>query len=210
MFKKRLKWKWIGSCTRRAFRWQTFEARRLRAALRASRKLHLACGPVVRNGWINVDIEAHEGAFRWDLRRPLPFDPFSIDLVYAEHFIEHITLDEAEALMRECLRILAPGGVVRLSTPDLAFLIEEYREHRLTEWANMGWLPQSASRMVNEGMRMWGHQFLYDEPELHAMLHRAGFATVRNCPWRESPLVALVGAESRPHHHELIVEAVRP
>ncbi|MGE3710106.1 MAG: methyltransferase domain-containing protein [Hyphomicrobiaceae bacterium] len=186
-----------------------WKARQFRTAARQSRKLHLACGPVVRQSWTNVDIEARPGVLDWDLRRALPLDAGSIDIVYAEHFIEHITLDEGEALMCECQRALTLGGVVRLSTPDLAFLIEEYRAQRLTEWEDMGWLPQSGARMVNEGMRMWGHQFLYDEPELHAMLRRAGFVVVRNCSWRESTIPALVGAESRPFHNELIVEAVK-
>lgn len=185
------------------------DARRLRKAAQDCKKLHLACGPVIREGWINVDIDEREGAFRWDLRRKLPFDAGSIDVIYAEHFIEHITLEEAEALMRDCVRALSPVGVCRLSTPDLAFLVGEYQLGRLTEWADMGWRPKSPARMINEGMRLWGHHFLYDEAELHGMLYGAGFATVKNCKWRESDIPALACAESRPYHRELIVEATK-
>lgn len=38
--------------------------------------------------------------------------------IYSEHFFEHLFLDEAVALLRECFRVLAPGGVVRICVPD--------------------------------------------------------------------------------------------
>ncbi len=48
----------------------------------------------------------------------LPFAAAEIDFVYAEHFFEHLFLDEAMALLREVHRVLAPGGVVRIASPD--------------------------------------------------------------------------------------------
>ena len=48
----------------------------------------------------------------------LPFADGEVDFIYAEHFMEHLFLDEAIALLRETHRILAPGGVVRIASPD--------------------------------------------------------------------------------------------
>lgn len=185
------------------------QARLIRAASVKSRKLHLACGPVVREGWINLDIEARRGILVWDLRRSLPLEEKTVDLIYAEHFIEHLSLQEGEALMRDCYRVLDVGGVLRLSTPDLVFVIEEYRANRLTEWSDMGWRPTSGAQMINEAMRLWGHQFLYDKDELFAALTRSGFSKIRECGWRQSGVADLEGAESRPYHREIIVEAVK-
>jgi hypothetical protein len=60
---------------------------------------------------------------------------------------------------------------------------------------------------MNEGMRSWGHQFLYDAGELSRILLEAGFANVKFVQWRESTIDELAGLETRPFHNELIVEA---
>lgn len=170
-------------------------------------QLHLGCGGNVLPGWINLDIEARPGVVQHDLTKPLPYPAGVADYVYSEHFIEHITYAEAASLLRDIRRVLKPGGTLRLSTPDLVFLIQKYLTNDLTEWANVSWLPRTGCQMVNEGMRSWGHQFLYDDRELHAQLAAAGFPTVRRAGYRESIDPVLRGLESRPFHNELIFEA---
>jgi predicted SAM-dependent methyltransferase len=186
------------------------DAAALRAALADCDRVHLACNQVVLPGWVNVDIDPFPGAYRWDLRQPLPLGENSpIRWIYSEHFIEHITREEALALMQRCYHTLQPGGVIRISTPDLAFMIEEYRANRISEWVPMGWAPETRCRMVNEGMRLWGHRFVYDRDELFALFREAGFSRIEPCSWRESRHDVLRSIESRPFHQELIVEAVR-
>jgi predicted SAM-dependent methyltransferase len=179
----------------------------VRRALAEHSCLHLGCGPNLRAGWANVDMEERAGVIAWDLRQPLPCEPGSIAFIFAEHFIEHVDFNEARRALREWAGLLKPGGVLRLSTPNLAFLIAEYQVGRKEEWSDMGWRPSTPCRMVNEGMREWGHQFLYDAPELELALRESGFSHVVPCRWRESQHAALQGAESRPWHHELIYEA---
>jgi predicted SAM-dependent methyltransferase len=48
----------------------------------------------------------------------LNFADDSFDFIVSEHFFEHLHLPDALALMRECQRILRPGGVIRTSVPD--------------------------------------------------------------------------------------------
>ncbi len=55
---------------------------------------------------------------RQDLTKPLPFADGSVDAVYSSHFFEHIYLSDAEAITKECYRVLRPGGVLRLALPD--------------------------------------------------------------------------------------------
>lgn len=179
----------------------------VRAALAGHTRLHLGCGRNVIAGWANVDAEGGEGVIAWDLRRPLPAADASFDYVFSEHFIEHVTRDEALRLLRECMRVLKPGGVLRTTTPDLRKLVAEYLAGRLDEWRNVEWLPATPCRLLNEGMRSWGHQFVYDEPELRLLLAEAGFADVERVAWRESGRPALRALECRPFHDEIIVEA---
>jgi len=97
------------------------------------RKVNLACGGVyvADNGWVNLDY----ASFSRDVcqanllgRLPLPDD--SVELVYSSHFLEHIPRDMVTHFLGECLRILHPGGVLRLAVPDLENICRTYLGHR--------------------------------------------------------------------------------
>lgn len=172
-------------------------------------KLHLGSGPNLLQGWANLDLEGPLGTIECDLTKPLPLTAGSIRYVYSEHFIEHITREEALRLLSNVHAAMAPGGVIRLSTPDLAKAVAEYQAGRLDEWHDMGWKPETPCRLMNEVMRLWGHQFVYDWPEMKGLLEEAGFCSVQRMMWRESEHPELKNRESRPFHTDLIVEAVK-
>lgn len=170
-------------------------------------KLHLGCGTNYIPKWINIDFDSPTADLHLDLRNPLPYPNASVEFIFNEHFIEHINRDEALIFLKECKRVLKPRGVFRTSTPDLRWLAAQYFGGKLDEWSDVGWEPTSSCRLLNEGMRLWGHQFLYDEPELTAILSEAGFSHCTFVKHSESSHPELVGLECRPWHRELIVEA---
>ncbi len=179
----------------------------LRGSARQSAKLHLGSGSRVCRGWTNIDLYPGPSGYIWDLTEPLPLAAGSIRYIFSEHFIEHITRPQALALLTECRRVLEDDGVLRISTPDLRFLIEQYREGRLEEWGDVGWNPTTRCAMVNEGLRLWGHNFIYDQCELTLLLRQAGFTRIEAATWHQSRHEPLRGLEARPFHKELICEA---
>ncbi|WP_162254781.1 methyltransferase domain-containing protein [Phycicoccus sp. Root563] len=172
-------------------------------------RAHLGCGPHVFDGWANLDLGGGTGVVSYDLTARLPFGDSTLSRVYTEHFIEHVSRAKGARFLRECARVLAPGGILRVSTPDLRRLAEEYQAGRLDEWSDQGWNPGTPAQMLNEGMRKWGHQFVYDEPELTEAVLQAGFREVRRVDWRESEHHDLRDLEQRSFHGDLIMEAVR-
>lgn len=170
-------------------------------------KIHLGCGTNYIEGWLNVDLDSPMADAHADLRKPLPYNDESVNFIFNEHFIEHITREEGIAFLRECHRVLKRGGVFRVSTPDLRWLVSQYDGGKLDEWNDVGWMPETSCRLLNEGMRLWGHQFLYDLPELFRALREAGFSDCYQVRHRESAFSELIGLECRPWHQELIVEA---
>src|ERR1041385_9099012 len=133
----------------------------VRKALEGQKRLHLACGSNVLDGWANIDLNSNGTVIGWDLTGRLPVHSGTIELIYCEHFIEHVTLEQAAVLLADCHRALRPGGVLRLSTPRLTKLVDEYLFGRISEWYDVGWSPATPCQMLNEGLRRWGHQFVY-------------------------------------------------
>jgi predicted SAM-dependent methyltransferase len=55
----------------------------------------------------------------------LPFRDQSLTFVFSEHFFEHLFMDEAFELFRECYRVLQRGGVMRTVVPDADLRVYE-------------------------------------------------------------------------------------
>lgn len=175
-------------------------------------KLHLGSGTVRLDGWVNIDLETPEADIHFDVTRRIPLPDSSARFIYHEHMMEHITVEEGAFGLRDWLRLLEPGGVLRIATPDLQYVIERYQG----DWKDQAWLrlPEYAfirtrGEMVNVSMRWWGHRYLYDGEELERRMREAGFTDIRRCGYRESTIAELSGLETR-EDSRLILEGARP
>ncbi len=201
-------------------------------------KLHLCCGARNEPGWINMDRDP-PADIRHDVRVGLPYEDESFTHIYSEHAIEHFTKAEGLQLLRECRRVLKPGGVLRLSTPDLRYLVALYTSasrsldpHQwgsgemnaaanhgresvfaagratLRAYKDVGFVAESPAQLINDGMRNWGHLYLYDEMELEIALKASGFKRVRREQYQKTAVPEMI-TEGRPDCNELIMEASR-
>ena len=62
--------------------------------------------------------------------RKLNYRPNSISHIYSSHTLEHIYYWEAEKVIKDCYKILEPGGKLRLALPDLDQFIDKYVVNR--------------------------------------------------------------------------------
>jgi predicted SAM-dependent methyltransferase len=184
-----------------------YRRQRAQRQLKGQTQLHLGCGGNILKGWANIDRQDKEQIIHWDLTTSLPLEPESISLIFSEHFIEHISLKQAARLFADCHRALQPEGLIRVSTPNLRTLVDEYLAGKTGDWHDVGWSPATPCQMVNEGLHLWGHQFVYDFAELKQLLESAGFREVQAVRRHDSTTPALRGLERRPDHGDLIVEA---
>jgi predicted SAM-dependent methyltransferase len=159
------------------------------AAQRPTR-LHIGCGAQSIPGWINIDNQGLPGVDQvLDVRQGLPFaDAASI---YAEHFLEHLGLAEGLEFLKECRRVLQPDGVLRLSTPNLDWVLaSHYRGPAVGEED-----ARLDCMRLNRAFHGWGHQFLYNRSTLASALRGAGFAEVAFCRYGQSAHPELSGLE---------------
>jgi predicted SAM-dependent methyltransferase len=171
------------------------------------KKLHLGCGNHILEGWLNSDFFPYtENVMRLDVTRRFPFDDRTFDYVFSEHMIEHIPHAQGQHMIDESFRVLKPGGRIRISTPDLAFLVALYQpdktelQRRYIRWSAEANKPNVAFAMdtyvINNFVRDWGHQFIYDEKALRASFERAGFQEIVRCALNESHFQELRNLEN--------------
>lgn len=172
--------------------------------------LNLGCGQHTMHGWHNIDLVDYPMIIKHDLSQGLPnnYQEYSVDFIYTEHFIEHITRDQAILLLKDCYRVLRVGGAIRISTPNLGSLIEDYRNNFIKRFEG-AWEPKTRCAMINEGMRLWGHQYLYDYEEILILLTECGFKDIRKKEYHVSDFSALRKLEVRPYRNDLILEAIK-
>lgn len=171
--------------------------------------LHIGCGNNILNGWINIDI-AGNPEVKIDIRNGLPYSSNTVDFIYNEHFIEHLTYEEAFNFLKESYRCLKEGGVIRIATPGLDALIKSYNSKN---WRDQDWLKSSSynwvktkGQMFNLSFRGWGHKYIYNEEDLTIQLKNAGFKNINRCEIAKSEYVYLQNLETR-KESTLILEA---
>ena len=183
-------------------------------------KVSLGAGKHAKPGWLNTDYEpfGHPDVVYLDAAEPFPFSDASVDYFYTEHMIEHLPLSSAQLMLRECYRTLKVGGKIRIATPDMMQLAKLLFPNDgaaeiagYAEWALRTFPPDVGASMeltncmvFNNFMRNWGHQFVYDERTLLALLKDVGFAAVRRCAVNFSEDPQLVGQEM----HQQIVDTI--
>jgi predicted SAM-dependent methyltransferase len=92
-------------------------------------KLHLGCGNKIIKGFINIDLIDQDGV---DLVEDIcileSFKEESVDLIYVCHVLEHMKRDEYKKVLKRWFSLLKPGGVLRLSIPNLEEWFKYYSE----------------------------------------------------------------------------------
>ena len=161
------------------------------------KKLHIGCGENIFDGWLNADLKPTvNNVIGINAAKKFPFDSESFDYVYSEHMIEHISYIQGQKMLKESFRVLRENGKIRISTPDLAFLVDLYRDDKsdvqneYIEWATKKFISSAPCNMdtfvINNYVRDWGHTFIYDEKVLRHSLDQAGFKDITRCNINES------------------------
>ena len=159
-------WPVLGPVVSKAYR------RKWEASAQSPRLLNLGGGGNTIEGALTVDIDPRADSYV-NVMKTLPFASGSIDLILLEELIEHVGKDRGLALLRECFRVLKPGGTMRVATPDL-------------DWLSAGILDGSVScDLLNSTFYEHGHAYIYSRAELLSALGAAGFSDCTHFAYRD-------------------------
>lgn len=111
-------------------------------------------------------------------RMPLPAN--SVEVAYSCHMMEHLDREDAAAYLRESLRVLQPGGILRVAVPDLKLSAKRYMEDGdLERFMDHLHLVAPAGKRLGAKLRyLWlghrHHQWMYDAAHLTRLMLECG------------------------------------
>lgn len=136
-----------------------------------------------------------------DLAYGVPFADETVDFLYSSHLLEHLPPSAGLNMLRDCYRVLRPGGVIRLCVPDLEKAVQFYLRGDRMRFLSYFFTAQAPRRSR--------HQFMYDFELLRDALASAHFVQIEHCKLTtgRTPDLELLDDRSDETLH---VEAVRP
>lgn len=149
-------------------------------------QLHLGCDKRYIPGFVHVDLADFPHIdYRHDVHTLPMFEDNSVDLIYACHVIEYFDRIEVLEVLREWLRVLKPGEVLRLAVPDFAALVEVYQKYGDLSLIH-GPLYGRWVIPTDTGEQIIYHRTVYDFDALRSVLESVGFQNAHRYDWRET------------------------
>lgn len=191
-------------------------------------KLQIGSGSNILSGWLNTDLNPSKNVVFLDVTKKFPFNDCTFDYIFTEHLIEHLDYITGNKLIKECYRVLKPQGVLRISTPNLRFLVDLYNDNktdlqkRYIKWEIDNCVKNTKSYtdtiVINNFFRAWGHKFIYDFKTLSNLLSENNFGNIRRCVVGNSEDIILCNIESHGKKigeeynklESMAIEATRP
>ena len=179
----------------------------------ALRRLNWGCGAEGEPGWINSDAKEGPGIdLPCDIRRGLPLEEASIDYAVSIHALPEVPYPDLVPVLAELRRVLRPGGVLRLSLPDMERAWEAYRAGDREYFL----IPDEdalslGAKMVLQLIWYGYSRTLFTWDFIREVLLKAGYTDVARCAYRQtrSAHPGITELDNR-ERESLFVEATRP
>lgn len=147
-------------------------------------RLNIGAGNTVIEGWTPIDRKFGQEAY------PLQYEDNSVDEIRASHILEHFSFAEAAEALSEWVRVLKPGGRIRLAVPDVDKAIRSDDPNRL-------FYLMGGQTDANDF-----HKSAYDFERLRGVMLDAGLADIQ--PWDST------NTDTAAHPVSLNLEGIKP
>lgn len=144
-------------------------------------KLNLGCGK--RNfgdGWDHIDGSDYPHIVSHDIVN-LPYGDGAVDLIYASHVFEYFDRETAAEVLGKWIRVLKPGGMLRLAVPNFSVYAELYTQGTITLDQCVG--PIFGKWKMTDTDTIY-HKTTYDFDSLKNLVIECGFGDVVLWDWK--------------------------
>lgn len=135
-------------------------------------------------GWINIDVNPKWNPDIVASGESLPmFEDNSAEVIVLHHCLEHFGCGQAEPMIKECHRILEPGGSLIITIPDLRELALGWLNGKISDWIYI--INLYGAYMDSEAdIHKWGYSAISLQEFL---MNAAPWSRVSRFDWREIP-----------------------
>ena len=171
--------------------------------------INLGCGNNYIDNFINVDFYGTKNIdYGLDLRFPFKIESYSIDGIFSEHTLEHLSHHEVENALSECYRILKTKGKIRIIVPDLSIFIKKYCSNDdmwFQTWQDVVLEDPSRHHMKKYFTKMFAinftasynfHKSCWDFESLENALSIHGFKNIKKCEYNIGTQELLIDSDS--------------
>ena len=145
-------------------------------------KINMGCGwRDFGEEWVHIDGGDYPHLDSKDIFN-LPYEDNSVDLIYASHVIEYFNREEVKGVLNEWIRVLKPGGKLRLAVPNFEELSILYLDNKIQLDGILGPL-YGQMPMGDETIY---HRTTYDYLSLEDLLSELGMKNIMKWDWRKT------------------------
>jgi len=146
-------------------------------------KINFGCGSIQPADWINIDIDPE---YKTEHKNLHLIPDNSCDILVSHATICSIPYHKINAALLEFNRVLKPGGVVRISLPDIVSGFDAYKNNNINFFPNsednidirfsswLTWYSTSTSLLTHKALKY--------------KLHDSGFKNITKVNYKESAL----------------------
>ena len=132
-------------------------------------KLHVGCGRVIKDGYVNIDTKGSKGLnhlIKIADCESLPYEGGSVDVIESYHMIEHLDRHKALRVIKHWFELLKPGGRLITECPNFQQAAKEYLEGDISRIDNLFGLQRNEYDF---------HRFGYTSASLEKIMKEIGF-----------------------------------
>jgi len=138
--------------------------------------LDIGCGPNMHPQYINLDYTWKPGMdICCDVTKGLPLTDSYVRGIFTEHCLEHLPFEAVPFVLKECLRVMMPGGLIRVIVPDLEIYVRALVSSSPIPYGDGDATPAVS---FNHIFYEHDHKFVYDSATMSLLLHDAGFVEI--------------------------------
>ena len=153
-------------------------------------------------GWKNVDICPDFGAHEvYDITTGIREPANSVELIWMGDIFEHLFRSKQDFVLKECIRVLEPGGALAVCVPDMTEVMKRWlaADGEAAELHALVW-GQQGEQIEGRNALPDSHLHGFTEQSLRKKLEKAGFSGVERVTihggacWYELSMRATKGA----------------
>jgi len=140
-------------------------------------KLNLGAGDTQVEGFTPVDRKFGSEVY------PLAYEDGTVTEARASHILEHFSHQQTERVLREWVRVLKPGGVIKIAVPDFDKLVKLYESGETIKDSQGNAIPTEAFLMGGHLDNSDVHLAIFNEQKLRDLMTMCGLVDIK--PWRD-------------------------